>query len=274
MARRWLPTTLSSGRKPRPCSGATPSTEKKSGVMRATETRCGSAPPVRFTSPFGNVHTAAMPSNAFERVRQSSKSGYEAAPSARPWSGEVLHTMTSRSASRNGSGSSSTASMMEKIAALALIPSARVSTATAVSARRRRSERVARRSWETTSSRECIGASGLAGRRRGGPGTGSGRARAPGEEECDEERALGLAPPGEHPEREGEGEPRGVRDQGEPADRDPPRGQGDPADQEHCEPAAHEPQRVEVEPVEGRPRHPGVHGADVEEAAGVGRHLE
>src|SRR5262245_20907703 len=131
----WLMTATlsfrltSSGRNPRPRLGRTPRTSKNSPVTRR---------PASGTGPSGVSMKNDRPTAAADVAKtpdccQSVKSGYDAMVRIVP--GASRTAMARRSAAAKGSGSMSTALTTLKMAVLAPIPSASVSTATVVNPR-------------------------------------------------------------------------------------------------------------------------------------------
>ena len=117
--------------KTRPSAGRTPNIDRNDSSTRAPTTRSGSSPPVICRSRVSKKLTA---SSVRVSARSSSSSGTVGLEGPRPVRRPSKTTMR-RSASGNGNGLSQTASSTENIAALAPIPSERVSRARAVSPR-------------------------------------------------------------------------------------------------------------------------------------------
>ncbi len=141
------PTSSSPRARPRPSTGWTPRIGNRSEETNSPET-CSAAPwPVRLKL---EGRWMAIPARVRLPSRQSRKFGYGTDPLAK--FGLLSWKVTRRSGSGYGSGSSSTPSMIENSAVLAPMPSARVSSATAVKPGLRRSTRAPCRTSATRSS--------------------------------------------------------------------------------------------------------------------------
>ena len=136
----------------RPAIGFTPRTSKKRGVTACPGTL--SAAPSAAVSARGLCRKAAIDSKLRVRSLQSAKSA--GLTEIRGVSFRRSHTAISRSGAVNGSGRSSVASASAKIALLAPIPSASVSTATSANPGAAFICRAANRTSSRHSSSHCV----------------------------------------------------------------------------------------------------------------------
>ena len=139
-----LPGRYSSGRNVRPWTALTPSISKKPSVTSDPVKISGSPAPVK-SSDQGSI--AATRSKLRTRSRQSRKSAGPTGTGRFPSSGSVCQSVTRRFGSGKRGGWRSTASTKEKMAVVAPIDSARVSTVAAVKPGCRRSSR---KPWRTS----------------------------------------------------------------------------------------------------------------------------
>ena len=131
----------------RPWAACTPRARKRCSSTPAERTRSGRSPAVRLTSPVVYAPTAA---NDWLISRNSMYSGGETQNSVKPSPGNWVVRYISCSGAGYPSGRRITLLTMEKIAVLAPMPSASVSTATAVNPGARRSSRHEyRTSWSS-----------------------------------------------------------------------------------------------------------------------------